>query len=107
MGQCGDFSTDSYTINLISLDRSFRIQQQDVSMKQEAISGVRRQRWNVRSPLLSSLSSQPARCEVLDGWRAIAQYLGMGIRTVQRYERELGLPVRKPAAESRGSVLAT
>jgi len=43
----------------------------------------------------------------LSGWKEIAAYLEKGIRTVQRYERELGLPVRRPAGKSAGSVIAT
>lgn len=43
----------------------------------------------------------------LSGWKEIASYLGMGVRTVQRYERELGLPIRRPAGKPRGSVMAT
>jgi hypothetical protein len=31
----------------------------------------------------------------LDGWKDIASYLGRGVRTAQRWERELGLPVRR------------
>lgn len=30
---------------------------------------------------------------LLDGWKAIAAYLGKSVRTAQRYHRELGLPV--------------
>ena len=45
--------------------------------------------------------------QFLSGWKEIAQYLGKGVRTVQRYERELGLPVRRPAGKSTGSVVAT
>jgi hypothetical protein len=33
---------------------------------------------------------------VLSSWKEIAAYFGKGVRTVQRYERELGLPVRRP-----------
>lgn len=44
---------------------------------------------------------------VLSGWKEIANYLGKGVRTVQRYEVELGLPVRRPAGSSCGSVVAT
>lgn len=44
---------------------------------------------------------------VLSGWKDIANYLGRGVRTVQRYERELGLPVRRPASKLRSSVIAT
>ncbi len=42
----------------------------------------------------------------LSGWKEIATFLGKGVRTVQRYERELRLPVRRPAGKSRGSVIA-
>jgi len=45
--------------------------------------------------------------QVLSGWKDIAKYLGKGVRTVQRYEWELGLPVRRPAGKLRGSVVAT
>jgi hypothetical protein len=45
--------------------------------------------------------------EILSGWKEIANHLGKGVRTVQRYERELGLPIRRPAGKSRGSVVAT
>jgi hypothetical protein len=44
---------------------------------------------------------------MFNGWKEIANYLGKGVRTVQRYELQLGLPVRRPAGKSRGSVLAT
>jgi hypothetical protein len=43
----------------------------------------------------------------LSGWKDIASYLGKGVRTVQRYEREFALPVRRPAGKSTGSVVAT
>src|ERR1700727_2455741 len=33
---------------------------------------------------------------VLSSWKDIARYLGKGVRTVQRWERHLGLPVRRP-----------
>jgi hypothetical protein len=45
--------------------------------------------------------------EIVSGWKDIANYLGKGVRTVQRYERELGLPVRRPAGKATGSVIAT
>jgi hypothetical protein len=49
--------------------------------------------------------TEPA--HVLSGWKDIANYLGKGVRTVQRYEQELALPVRRPAGRSAGSVVAT
>ena len=36
----------------------------------------------------------------LDSWKEIAAYLGRGIRTVQRWEREEGLPVHRIAHEN-------
>lgn len=44
---------------------------------------------------------------IISGWKDIAKYLGKGVRTVQRYERELGLPIRRPAGRVAGSVIAT
>lgn len=43
---------------------------------------------------------------VLNSWKEIAQYLGRGVRTVQRWEAELGLPVRRPRGKSRSAVIA-
>ncbi len=40
---------------------------------------------------------------ILSTWKEIAQYVGKGVRTVQRWE-QLGLPVRRP--ETRRSVIA-
>lgn len=42
----------------------------------------------------------------VNGWKEIAQYLGRGTRTVQRWEQELGLPVRRPRGKSSSAVLA-
>jgi Tol biopolymer transport system component len=50
--------------------------------------------------------SNPGPAERLDSWKEIASYLGRGIRTVQRWEREEGLPVHRLAHEKRGSVYA-
>jgi|SRR5215469_986242 len=48
-----------------------------------------------------------AQLQILSGWKQIANHLGKGVRTVQRYERELGLPIRRPSGKSIGSVIAT
>jgi len=45
--------------------------------------------------------------EILSGWKDIAKHLGKGVRTVQRYESSMGLPIRRPAGHQRGSVIAT
>ncbi len=42
----------------------------------------------------------------LDSWKEIATYLGRGIRTVQRWEREEGLPVHRLTHDKRGSIYA-
>jgi CheY-like chemotaxis protein len=42
---------------------------------------------------------------ILNGWKEIAQHLGRGVRTVQRWEI-LGLPVRRPRSKSRSAVVA-
>ena len=50
--------------------------------------------------------SDELRAGRLDSWKEIAAYLGRGIRTVQRWEREEGLPVHRLAHEKRGSIYA-
>ncbi len=42
----------------------------------------------------------------LSSWKEIAQYFGRGVRTVQRWEAMLGLPVRRPHGRSRSAVMA-
>jgi hypothetical protein len=42
----------------------------------------------------------------LNSWKDIASYLGKGVRTVQRWESHLGLPVRRVDPESAHSVFA-
>ncbi len=42
---------------------------------------------------------------VLSSWKDIARYLGKGVRTVQRWERHLGLPVRRPTGASQKSAV--
>ncbi len=49
----------------------------------------------------------PQKDEVLlASWKEIAAHLGTSTRTVQRWERELGLPVRRPERRRSGIVLA-
>lgn len=45
--------------------------------------------------------------EVLNSWKEIAVYLNRGVRTVQRWEADLGLPVRRPRGKRHSSVIAT
>ncbi len=44
--------------------------------------------------------------ERLDSWKEIASYLNRGVRTVQRWEREEALPVRRLQHDKLGSVYA-
>jgi hypothetical protein len=37
----------------------------------------------------------------LSSWKEIADYLGKGVRTVQRWEKQFALPVRRPFPQSR------
>ena len=43
---------------------------------------------------------------ILSSWKELARYTGRGVRTLQRYERRFGLPVRRLSNDSRGSVMA-
>ena len=44
--------------------------------------------------------------DLLNSWKEIANYLGRGVRTAQRWERQAGLPVRRLNGKSRSAVLA-
>jgi len=44
--------------------------------------------------------------ELLNSWKEIAAYLNRGVRTVQRWEIELGLPIRRPRGKNRSAVMA-
>jgi len=44
--------------------------------------------------------------QILNSWKEIANYLNRGVRTVQRWEAELGLPVRRPRGRRRSAVIA-
>jgi hypothetical protein len=62
---------------------------------------------------VSSAYSTPARLSpdlssrrVLNSWKEIAIYVNRGVRTLQRWERELGFPVRRPRGKSRSAVIA-
>jgi hypothetical protein len=54
-------------------------------------------------PLLRAV---PIRSGVLNSWKEISTYLGRGVRTVQRWEAELNLPVHRPRGKSRSAVVA-
>lgn len=62
------------------------------------------QRFEHSYPVQPAQSS--AQGAVLSSWKEIAAYLGRSVRTVQRMELELGLPVRRPKGHARSSVMA-
>lgn len=44
--------------------------------------------------------------QVLHSWKEISNYTGRGVRTIQRYEVQLGFPIHRPAGSPRSAVLA-
>jgi hypothetical protein len=48
----------------------------------------------------------PKKGKVLTSWKEIAGYMGCGVRTIQRYERQYRLPVRRLTGKARGAVFA-
>jgi CheY-like chemotaxis protein len=51
-------------------------------------------------------NSDGGNSSILNSWKEIAHYLGRGVRTVQRWERDLGLPVHRPKGQDRSATLA-
>jgi DNA repair exonuclease SbcCD ATPase subunit len=43
---------------------------------------------------------------ILTSWKEVARYVGKGVRTVQRWERHMGFPIRRPNPGSKGVVIA-
>lgn len=76
-------------------DRRGTYNREDPAATQDPIRGLQ---------VLPSTSSN--RSSVLNSWKEIATYLGRGVRTVQRWETELRLPVHRPRAKNRSAVLA-
>jgi hypothetical protein len=50
--------------------------------------------------------SQVPDAPLLSGWKSIARYLDVGIRTLQRWEQSSGLPIRRPAGGLKPLVVA-
>jgi hypothetical protein len=44
--------------------------------------------------------------QILNGWKEISGHIGRSVRTVQRWELRLGLPVYRPALKDRSAVAA-
>jgi predicted DNA-binding transcriptional regulator AlpA len=60
----------------------------------------------VPCPNQHSSENENHHTDVLSSWKEIAAYLNRGVRTVQRWESELHLPVHRPLGKSRSAVLA-
>jgi hypothetical protein len=43
---------------------------------------------------------------ILSSWKEIAKHLGKGVRTVQRWERELDMPIYRPLPERKQIIFA-
>jgi hypothetical protein len=48
----------------------------------------------------------PMSRQILNGWKEISSYTKRSVRTVQRWEARLGLPVYRPALKDRSAVVA-
>lgn len=55
---------------------------------------------------ITMTAPDPTQSDRLESWKEVAEYLGKAITTVRRWERDEGLPVRRQAHLSRGSVIA-
>jgi hypothetical protein len=77
-----------------------------VSLRHLCISTGRQIEVKSQNPLLMMIQEKAARLQILSGWKDIATYLGKGVRTVQRHEREMGLPIHRPAGDLRGGQLS-
>jgi hypothetical protein len=51
-------------------------------------------------------SNSAPQSAILTSWKDIARYMGKGVRTVQRWEQDFGLPVRRPLGSNKKAVLA-
>lgn len=47
----------------------------------------------------------PSDRKILKSWKEIASYLGVGIRTAQRWKHKRGLPIKQPGSARRSAVL--
>jgi phage terminase Nu1 subunit (DNA packaging protein) len=54
----------------------------------------------------ATMDTDDSKSEILNSWKEVAQYLGRGTRTVQRWEQDLGLPVRRPRGKRHSAVMA-
>jgi hypothetical protein len=51
-------------------------------------------------------SGEPMSRQILSGWKEISNHIERGVRTAQRWESLLGMPVHRPALKNRSAVVA-
>jgi hypothetical protein len=49
---------------------------------------------------------EPMSRQILNGWKEISKHIERGVRTAQRWESLLGMPVHRPALKNRSAVVA-
>lgn len=75
-----------------------------------AVSNLRIMRYQAEA--VGNLGAAPQRAYprgrslILHSWKQIASYIGLGVRTVQRYEIQFCLPVHRVGGKNPGAVLA-
>jgi hypothetical protein len=76
-------------------------------MSQYAPKNAKKRHSTFAASKLSMIDDEMAVNEqMLNSWKEVAVYLGRGVRTVQRWEIDLGLPVRRPRGKPRSAVIA-
>jgi hypothetical protein len=61
---------------------------------------------NVFSKAGASTMEEATNRRILNGWKQISNHLDRGVRTAQRWEALLGMPVHRPALKDRSAVVA-
>ena len=59
-----------------------------------------------QAPIAADVRGLKMQRRVLHSWKEIASYIGRGVRTIQRYEAQFGLPVHRLGGRSRSAVMA-
>ena len=49
---------------------------------------------------------EPMSRQILNGWKEISNHIERGVRTAQRWESLLGMPIHRPALKNRSAVVA-
>src|SRR6185436_6536430 len=57
-----------------------------------------------RTPVMSDAASSP-QLDLLSGWKEISAYVGKSERSAQRWEAEIGLPVRRIQTPTGGQIV--